>query len=42
MYIDLIQQEKMKIDDSLEAIAEYSERLRAASLEAHQRLIGRS
>jgi hypothetical protein len=41
MYIALIQEERKKLEDSLEAIAEYAERLRQASLDAQQRLIGR-
>jgi hypothetical protein len=41
MYIELIQDERRKLEESLEAIAEYADKLRAASTEAQQRLIGR-
>jgi hypothetical protein len=40
-YIELIQVERQKISDALEAIAEYSHKLHLATLEAQQRLIGR-
>jgi hypothetical protein len=42
MYIEMIQGEKQKIEDALEAIRDYAEKLAAASGEAQQRLIGRS
>jgi hypothetical protein len=41
VYIELIQGERHKISDALEAIAEYAEKLQSATLEAQQRLIGR-
>jgi len=41
MYIELIQEEKKKIEDALEAIREYAEKLASVSGEAQQRLIGR-
>jgi hypothetical protein len=40
-YIELIQVERGKIADALEAIAEYADKLRLATTEAQQRLIGR-
>ena len=40
-YIELIQEEKQKIEQALEAIREYAQKLSAASGEAQQRLIGR-
>jgi len=42
MYIELIQEERRKIEESLEAIRDYAEKLTAVSGEARQRLIGRS
>jgi F0F1-type ATP synthase gamma subunit len=39
--IDMIAAEKTKIEESLEAISEYAERLRMAAADASQRLIGR-
>jgi hypothetical protein len=41
MYIELIQDERQKISDALEAISDYSHKLHLATLEAQQRLIGR-
>jgi hypothetical protein len=41
-YIELIQNEKRKIEESLAAIREYADKLSEASGEAEQRLIGRS
>jgi hypothetical protein len=41
MYIELIQEERHKIADALEAISEYSHKLHLATAEAQQRLIGR-
>lgn len=40
--IELIQMEKHKIEEALENIRDYAEKLAAASGEAQQRLIGRS
>jgi methyl-accepting chemotaxis protein len=40
--VEKIQHEKKKIEDALEAISEYSERLRKTSDETQQRLIGKS
>jgi hypothetical protein len=40
MYIELIQEERHKISDALEAIADYSHKLHLATTEAQQRLIG--
>lgn len=40
-YIELIQREKVKVEESLEAIREYADKLSAAAGEAQQRLIGR-
>jgi hypothetical protein len=42
MLIALIQVEKEKLAESLEAIQEHSEKLRALAADAQQRLIGRS
>ena len=42
MYIELIQDERRKISDALEAISDYSHKLHLATLEAQQRLIGQS
>jgi hypothetical protein len=39
--IELIEDERRKISDALEAIAEYSHKLHLATTEAQQRLIGR-
>ena len=39
--IEAIQHEKKKIEDAIEAISEYSERLRKVSDETQQRLIGK-
>jgi uncharacterized protein YPO0396 len=39
--IQQIEAERVKIEESLEAISEYAERLRAATTDAGQRLIGR-
>jgi hypothetical protein len=39
--IQLIEAEKVKLEESLEAISEYAERLRVAAADATQRLIGR-
>jgi hypothetical protein len=41
MYIELIQEERWKIEQALEAIREYAEKLASASGEAQQRLIGK-
>ena len=41
MYIELIQEERHKISEALEAISDYSHKLHLATLEAQQRLIGR-
>jgi len=42
VYTNLIQAERDKIAQSLEAIEDYSEKLRAACAEARVKLIGRS
>ena len=42
MYVELIQEEKRKLEECLEAIGDYAEKLRVAVGEAQQRLIGRS
>jgi hypothetical protein len=39
--VEAISIEKVKIEDALEAIREYAERLRVAAGDAQQRLIGR-
>jgi hypothetical protein len=41
MYIELIQEERHKISEALEAISEYSHKLHLATAEPQQRLIGR-
>jgi hypothetical protein len=40
-YIELIQDEKRKVEESLAAIREYADKLSAAASEAQQKLIGR-
>jgi hypothetical protein len=40
--IELIQDERQKISEALEAISDYSHKLHLATLEAQQRLIGQS
>ena len=40
-YVELIQEEKRKIEEALEAIREYAEKLSSAATDAQQRLIGR-
>jgi hypothetical protein len=40
-YLELIQEERHKIAEALEAISDYSHKLHLATLEAQQRLIGR-
>jgi Asp-tRNA(Asn)/Glu-tRNA(Gln) amidotransferase C subunit len=39
MYIGLIQEERRKLDESLEAIADYAEKLHAITTEARERLM---
>ena len=39
MYIALIQEERRKIDEALEAITEYADRLREVTSEARDRLM---
>ena len=39
MYIGLIQEERRKLDDALESIADYAEKLHAVTTEARERLM---
>jgi hypothetical protein len=39
MYIGLIQEERRKLDECLEAIADYAEKLRSITIEARERLM---
>lgn len=39
MYIALIQEERHKLDEALEAIADYAERLHVVTTEARERLM---